>query len=81
MIARLFHGLVFTALLAVTLLAVFFAWWLALLLAFALMLLGGLRQLFGSRPVAGRGTVVIEGEGHDVTGTSSRLAGSDRRQP
>ena len=68
MIAQVFRWLIFTALIAAVLVAVFVAWWLALLIALAALALTALRRLLGSKP-AGRASgdaVILEGEYTEV---------------
>ncbi|HMM55953.1 MAG TPA: hypothetical protein PKC23_13160 [Candidatus Desulfobacillus sp.] len=85
MIERLFRWLLFAALLAAALLAVFVAWWLALLIALAVLAASALRRLFGGAPSRGAadtaGSSVIEGEFTEVADAGRRLDERDRTQP
>ncbi len=73
MIGQVFRWLIFTALLAAALVAVFVAWWLALLIALVALALAGLRRLFGGRrdECTHDGTVILEGKFTEV-GRDSR---------
>lgn len=83
MIAQVFRWLVFTALLAAVLVAVFFAWWSALLIALVALALGALRRLLGGRPTrqeAGE-IVILEGEYTEVAREARPRPDSDRPAP
>lgn len=68
MIAQVFRWLIFTALIAAVLVAVFVAWWLALLIALVALALTALRRLFGGKPAkrAPGEAVILEGEYTEV---------------
>lgn len=82
MIAQAFRWLIVAALIAAVLLAIFVAWWLALLIAFAALALGTLRRLFGSKLPERRpgSAVILEGEHIEVERETSRKL-RDREDP
>lgn len=83
MIAQVFRWLIFTALIAAVLVAIFVAWWLALLIAVVALTLGALRRLFGGKPV-GRApgeSVILEGEYSEVGREARNLPDRDRPAP
>lgn len=83
MISQVFRWLTFTALIAAVLVAVFVAWWLALLIALVALALTALRRLFGDKP-AGRApgdAVILEGEYTEVGREARNLPDRDRPAP
>lgn len=83
MIGQVFRWLIFTALIAAALVAVFVAWWLALLIALSALALGALRRLLGDKPVERTPgeTVIIDGEYTEVEREAQPLPGRDRPAP
>jgi membrane protein implicated in regulation of membrane protease activity len=83
MIAQVFRWLIFTALIAAVLVAVFVAWWLALLIALAALALIALRRLFGGKPGerAPGEAVILEGEYTEVGRGNRNLSDRDKPSP
>jgi membrane protein implicated in regulation of membrane protease activity len=83
MIAQVFRWLIFTALIAAVLVAVFVAWWLALLIALAALALTALRRLLGGKPVkrAPGDAVILEGEYTEVEREARNPPDRDRPAP
>jgi membrane protein implicated in regulation of membrane protease activity len=83
MIGQVFRWLIFTAFIAAVLVAVFVAWWLALLIALVALALAALRRLFGGKPAkrAPDDAVILEGEYTEVEREARDLPDRDRPAP
>lgn len=83
MIGQVFRWLIITAILATVLVAVFVAWWLALLIAIVALALGALRRLLGGKPGerAPGQAVILEGEYTEVERETRNLSDRDRPAP
>ena len=83
MIGQVFRWLIFSALIAAVLVAVFVAWWLALLIAVVALALGALRRLFGGKPAVRESgeAVILEGEYTEVERETRNLSDRDRPTP
>ncbi|MEZ5614283.1 MAG: hypothetical protein R3E35_03575 [Rhodocyclaceae bacterium] len=83
MIGQVFRWLIFTAFLAAVLVAVFVAWWLALLIAIVALALGVLRRLLGGKPGerAPGEAVILEGEYTEVGRGNRNLSDRDKPSP